>query len=141
VNKIAKNGRWLVRLELVELISAMMIYSEHYKLAWADSWGEHLDDPDWLRRAMGSTFARLTAADKELIRPAYEDWQWLDKTFDMKYLVCPQFNALCWLLDGSGKRVCRMDGAVTVLVGLKGQDRREAMQGLDVKRYEFCSWW
>jgi hypothetical protein len=126
---------------LVELVAAMMIFSEAYKLAWAASWMEHLDDPAWLHRAMGSTFARLTAADKDLIRPAYEDWLWYDKTFDMKYLVCPEYNALCWLLDGSGKRILCMDGAVTVLVGLKGQDKREALQTLDVKRYEFCSWW
>jgi hypothetical protein len=135
------SGRWLVRLGLVELVAAMVILSEEYKLDWAASWNDHLDDPDWLRRAMANTFMRLKPADKNLIRPLYEDWLWYDKTFDMKGLVVPEYNALCYLLDNNGKRVRRMDGPVTVLRGLKGQDKREALATLDTKCYEFCCWW
>ena len=134
-------GRWLQRLGLVELVASMMVYSEDYRMAWGQSWLEHLDDPAWLSRAMANTFARLTAEDKDKIRPLYDPWLWYEKNFDMKALVCPEYNALCYLLDGSGKRILGMDGAVTVLRGLKGQDKREALKTLDVKRYEFCCWW
>jgi hypothetical protein len=136
-----KGGRWLVRLGLAELVWGMAILSDEYKLEWAASWNDHLDDPDWLGRAMANTFVQLKPADKDLIRPLYDDWLWFEKTFDMTALVVPEFNALCYLLDKDGKRVCRMDGPVTVLRGLKGQDRREALETLDVKIYEFCCWW
>jgi hypothetical protein len=139
--KQAIGGRWLLRLGLAELVAAMVILSEEYKLEWATSWNDHLDDPDWLRRAMANTFMRLKSADKDLIRPLYEDWLWYEKTFDMKGLVVPEYNALCYLLDRDGKRVSRMDGPVTVLVGLKGQDKREALETLDRRRYEFFKWW
>ncbi len=135
------DGRWLMRLGLMELVAAMMILSEEYKLEWAASWNDHLDDPDWLRRAMANTFTWLKPHDKDIIRPLYEDWLWYEKTFDMKGLVVPEFNALCYLLDKGGKRVSRMDGPVTVLVGLKGQDREEALATLDTRCYEFKEWW
>jgi hypothetical protein len=138
---LTQPGRWLERLGLTELVAAMMVYSEDYKMAWGQSWMEHLNDPAWLSRAMANTFAQLTAADKDKIRPMVEDWQWYEKNFDMKYLMCPEYNALCYLLDGQGKRILGMDGAVTVLRGLKGQDKREAMQTLDRQRYEFKCWW
>jgi hypothetical protein len=134
-------GRWLHRLGLAELVWGMAILSDVYKLAWAASWDDHLDEPDWLRRAMANTFVQLKPADKDLIRPLYDDWLWYEKNLDMKALVVPEFNALCYLLDRDGKRVCRMDGPVTVLRGLKGQDRREALATLDTKCYEFCCWW
>jgi hypothetical protein len=134
-------GRWLERLGLVELVCGMMILSDQYKMEWTASWDEHLDDPDWLKRAMANTFVRLKPADKDNIKPLYEDWLWYEKTFDMKGLVVPEFNALCYLLDAGGKRVCRMDGPVTVLRGLKGQDRQEALATLDKKCYEFKEWW
>jgi hypothetical protein len=134
-------GRWLVRLGLMDLVCGMAILSDEYKLEWAASWDAHLDNPDWLGRAMANTFMQLKPVDKDLIRPLYEDWLWFEKNFDMKALVVPEFNALCYLLDGEGKRVRRMDGPVTVLRGLKGQDRREALETLDVKIYEFKEWW
>jgi hypothetical protein len=59
----------------------------------------------------------------------------------MKGLILPEYNALCYLLDKEGKRVFRMNGPVTVLVGLKGQDKREALETLNVKKYEFKEWW
>jgi hypothetical protein len=90
---------------------------------------------------MANTFMRLKPADKDLIRPLYDDWLWYEKNFDMKAMILPEFNALCYLFDGNGKRVSRMDGPVTVLRGLKGQDRREALETLDVKKYEFKEWW
>lgn len=100
-------GRWLTRLGLMDLVFGMAILSDEYKLDWAASWDDHLDDPDWLKRAMANTFMRLKPADKELVRPLYDDWLWYEKTFDMKALVVPEFNALCYLLDGEGKRVRR----------------------------------
>jgi hypothetical protein len=136
-----KRGRWLVQLGLMDLVCGMAILSDIYKLDWAKSWDTHLDDPDWLGRAMANTFMRLSLADKDLVRTRYEDWLWFEKTFDMQFLVVPEFNALCYLLDRDGKRVRRMDGPVTVLRGLKGQDRREALATLDKKCYEFCCWW
>jgi hypothetical protein len=138
------SGRWLVRLGLMDLVFGMTVLSEEYKMAWAASWDEHLDDPDWLKRAMANTFIQLKPADKDLVRPLYDDWLWYESRYigiDMQFLVVPEFNALCYLLDRDGKRVCRMDGPVTVLRGLKGQDRREALETLDVKRYEFKEWW
>jgi hypothetical protein len=137
----AGSGRWLVRLGLWELVCGMVILSEEYGLEWAASWNDHLDDPDWLGRAMANTFVQLKPADKDLVRPLYDDWLWFEKNFDMKGLVVPEYNALCYLLDKGGKRVSRMDRPVTVLVGLKGQDKREALETLDVKKYEFCRWW
>jgi hypothetical protein len=137
-------GRWLVRLGLMDLVCGMAILSDEYKMEWAAHWNDHLDKPDWLRRAMANTFLRLKPADKELIRPLYDDWLWFESRYigiDMKALVVPEFNALCYVLDGEGKRVRRMDGPVTVLRGLKGQDRREALETLNVKIYEFCCWW
>lgn len=133
--------RWLMRLGLWELVCAMMMLSEDYGMGWAASWIDHLDDADWLRRAMVNTFNQLGPEDKAMVRPLYEDWLWYDKTFDLKTLVRPEFNALCYLLDGHGKRVRRMDGPVTVLVGLRGMDRQEALGTLDGGRYEFCRWW
>jgi len=134
-------GRWLVRLELADLVWGMAILSDEYKMAWAASWGEHLDDPDWLKRAMANTFVQLKPDDKDRVRPLYEDWLWYEKNFDMKALVVPEYNALCYLLDGEGKRVSRMDGPVTVLRGLKGQDKWEAMATMDKRCYEFKEWW
>jgi hypothetical protein len=134
-------GRWLTRLGLMDLVCGMAILSDEYKLEWAASWNDHLDDPDWLRRAMANTFVQLKPADKDLIRPLYEDWLWFEKNFDMKALVMPEYNALCYLIDRDGKWVCRMDGPVTVLRGLKGRDRRGALKTLDVKIYEFKEWW
>ena len=59
----------------------------------------------------------------------------------MQALVEPEYNALCYLLDKDGKRVTRPDGPVTVLRGLKGQTKREALQTLDHRCYEFKQWW
>jgi len=114
-------GRWLVRLGLADLVFGMTVLSEEYKMDWAASWNDHMDDPDWLRRAMANTFVQLKPADKDLIRPLYDDWLWYEKNFDMKALIVPEYNALCYVLDGEGKRVRRMDGPVTVLRGLKGR--------------------
>lgn len=136
-----KSGRWLVRLGLEELVWGMAILSDVYKLEWATSWNDHLDDTAWLGRAMANTFKQLNPADKDLIGPKYEDWLWFEKNFDMQALITPEYNALCYLLDRDGKRFCRMDGPVTVLRGLKGQDKREALETLDKKCYEFCCWW
>ena len=30
----------------------MWLLSGEYELSWADSWGDHLDEPKWLDRAM-----------------------------------------------------------------------------------------
>jgi hypothetical protein len=90
---------------------------------------------------MADTFERLNPADKNLIRPGYEDWLWYEKTFDMTALVMPEYNVLCYLLYRNGKRVIRMNEPVTVLRGLKGQNRSEALKTLDTKRYEFKTWW
>jgi len=52
-----------------------------------------------------------------------------------------EFNALCYLLDKYGKQVCRMDGPVTVLRGLKGPNKQEALKTLDRRCYEFKERW
>jgi hypothetical protein len=60
---------------------------------------------------------------------------------DMQSLVEPEYNALFYLLDKDGKRVCNDKGKVTALRGLKGQDRQEALKTLDLRCYEFIDWW
>lgn len=59
----------------------------------------------------------------------------------MQALVEPEYNALCYLLDKDDKRIRRSDGPVTVLRGLKGQDKQQAMATLDTRCYEFKAWW
>jgi hypothetical protein len=90
---------------------------------------------------MAQTFEHIGPEDQDLIRPKYADWLWLEKNVDMQALVEPEYNALCYLLDKDGKRIRRPDGPVTVLRGLKGQDKREAMATLDTRCYEFKEWW
>jgi hypothetical protein len=70
-----------------------------------------------------------------------DGWLWFEKHVDMQALVTPEFNALCYLLDGRGKRICNAKGPVTVLRELKGQDKPQALQNLDRRFYEFKSWW
>jgi hypothetical protein len=140
-NTSVQTGRWLVRLGLWELICGMMILSQEYGLPWMASWQRHLDNPDWLGRAMAMTFMQLKPVDKDLIGTKYDDWLWFEKNVDMQALVEPEYNALCYLLDKDGKRIGRPDGPVTVLRGLKGQDKQEALQTLDRQRYEFKAWW
>lgn len=133
-------GRWLVRLGLWDLVVEMALLSMEYKLAWADRWAEHLDDPAWLRRAMANTWARLKDGDKERVRKGYEDWKWYETHLDMKYLVKPQFWALCYILDGEKKHILWDGQFVTCCRVLKGQTKDEALLKLDTNALEFIRW-
>jgi hypothetical protein len=132
---------WLVRNGLMELVCEMMELSVVYDFPWAASWENHLGNPDWLGKAMARTFERISPKDQDCIRPMYDDWLWFEKNIDMQALVTPEFNALCYLLDGKGKRIIRPEGPVTVLRGLKGQDKQQALATLDRRYYEFKAWW
>ncbi|MBE0534540.1 MAG: hypothetical protein IH624_02645 [Phycisphaerae bacterium] len=136
-----ERGRWLKRLGLWELVAAMVLWSEDHGLPWASSWYAHLDEPAWLRRAFVNTFVRLTNAEKELVRPYYDEWLRLEAHADIEACVRPAFNAECFLLDRDGRRVTWRGQAQTVLVGLRGQDRQEALLQLNTKAYEFWRWW
>ena len=73
---MTQQGWWLKRFGMDDLVGAMRLLSGEYELSWADSWPNHLDEPKWLDRAMVNTFGRLNDADKEIVRPLYEDWRW-----------------------------------------------------------------
>jgi hypothetical protein len=127
-------GRWLMRLGMWGLVVEMAALSAEYKMAWAESWQEHLDDPAWLKRAMVNTFVQLRGADKDQIRARYEDWQWYEKNFDMQYMANPEHWAHCYILDGKKQR------AATCNRILKGQTPDEALETLDRDSYEFIRW-
>ena len=131
---------WLGRFGLLNLVLAMEMLSGDYGLSWADSWGDHLDDPAWLDKAMKNTFGRLDDADQEIVRPLYEDWQWYFANLDLAAAVSLGFVAEVALLWGDGQRV-KVDGEVqTVLVSLAGASREDAKSSL-TSEYEFLRWW
>jgi hypothetical protein len=134
-------SQWLIRTGLMGLVDAMMRLSREYGFPWAASWPYHLGNPDWLSRAMAQTFMLLTPKDKDTVRAQYDDWLWYQNNLDMHKMANPEFNALCYLLDRKGNRVSNDKGEVTVLRGLKGQDKQEALKTLDLRCYEFIDWW
>lgn len=134
---LEQRGRWLKRVGLWDAVAEMAALSAEYKMAWAGSWQEHLDDPSWLKRAMVNTFAPLQEKDKDRVRTLYENWQWIEKNLDMSYLANPEYWAHCYILDGRGRRI---GPEMTCNRILKGQTPEEALEMLDRESYEFIRW-
>ena len=133
-------GNWLGRFGLLDLVMGMELLSGDYDLPWADQWRRNWDNPAWLDRAMVNTFGRLNDADKESVRPLYEDWQWYFLNLDLEAAVGLGYVAEVALLWGDGRRV-KVDGEVqTVLVSLGGASREDAKSSL-TSEYEFVRWW
>ena len=131
---------WLERLGVGNLILAMEMLSADYGMPWADQWQQNLDDPQWLDRAMKNTFGRLNDADKELVRPLYEDWCWYFANLDLEAAVKRGYAAEVALLWGDGRRVVDGGQVQTVLVSLDGASREDAKRSL-TSEYEFLRWW
>ena len=130
---------WLERLGVGNLILAMEMLSVDYELAWAEQWRRNLDDPKWLDKAMKHTFGRLNDADKEMVAPLYEDWQWYFENLDLEAAVSLGYVAEVALLWGDGRRVVDGGEVQTVLVSLDGASSEEAKRSL-TSEYEFLRW-
>jgi len=124
---------------MMDLVAAMEMLSGEYDLPWADQWRRNLDDPGWLDRAMLNTFGRLDDADKELVRPLYEDWLWYFANLDLGAAVGLGYVAEVALLWGGGQRVVDDGQVQTVLVSLGGASREDAKSSL-TSEYEFLRW-
>jgi len=141
--KLVHSGQkwcWLERLGVENLILAMQMLSADYDLPWADQWRRNWDDPKWLDKAMKHTFGRLNDADKELVRPLYEDWLWYFENLDLEAAVRLGYVAEVALLWGDGRRVVDGGQVQTVLVSLGGASRENAKSSL-TSEYEFLRWW
>jgi hypothetical protein len=134
------SGSWLRRFGMGNLVLAMEMLSGEYDLPWAGQWQQHLDDPKWLDRAMVNTFGRLNDADKEMVAPLYEDWQWYFSNLDLEAAVGLGYIAEAALLWGGGQRVLDGGQVQTVLVSLGGTSREDAKRSL-TSEYEFLRWW
>ena len=135
-----QHGNWLKRIGMMDLVAGMWLLSGEYELSWADSWPDHLDEPKWLDKAMVNTFGRLNDADKELVRPLYEDWLWFFANLDLAAAVALGYVAEVALLWGDGRRVVDGGQVQTVLVSLGGASREDAKSSL-TSEYEFLRWW
>lgn len=133
-------GLWLRRLGLWDLVIEMALLSMEYKLGWAGSWADHLDDPAWLRRAIAGTWDRLRDADRERVREGFEDWRWTETHLDLQYLAMPRSWALCYILNGKKERILWAGRFVTCCRVLEGRTRTEALGKLDKEIYEFVRW-
>ena len=136
---MVKKRQWLERLGVANLVAGMEILSGDYGLPWADQWQRNLDDPKWLDKAMKHTFGRLDDADKELVRPLYEDWLWYFENLDLAAAVSLGYVAEVVLLWGDGRRVVDGGQVQTVLVSLSGASREDARSSL-TSEYEFLRW-
>ena len=132
------NG-WLQRFGLLNLVLAMEMLSGDYGFAWADQWRRNWDDPKWLDKAMVNTFGRLSDADKEMVAPLYEDWQWYFANLDLEAAVSLGYVAEVAMLWGDGRRVVDDGRVQTVLVSLDGASREDAKGSL-TSEYEFLRW-
>jgi hypothetical protein len=133
------NGNWLRRIGMFDLVMMMDLLSGEYGFGWAEKWGDHLDDPKWLDRAMVNTFGRLRDADQELLRELYEDWCWYFANLDLEAAVKLGYVAEVALLDRDKRRVVDGGEVQTVLVSLDGASRGDAKRSL-TSEYEFIRW-
>jgi hypothetical protein len=124
---------------MMNLVLAMEMLSGDYGFDWADQWQRNLDNPKWLDRAMVNTFGRLNNADKEMVAPLYEDWQWYFANLDLEAAVELGFVAEVALLWGDRRRVIDDGRVQTVLVSLDGASREDAKGSL-ISEYEFLRW-
>ena len=137
---MTQHGKWLKRIGMMNLVLAMQMLSAEYELQWSGSWPDHLDEPKWLDRAMVNTFGRLNDADKKMVAPMYEDWQWYFSNLDLEAAVSLGYVALVALLWSDGRRVVDAGEVQTVLVALDGASREEAKRSL-TSEYEILRWW
>jgi hypothetical protein len=114
--------------------------SKSYGLPWCESWDDHLENMDWIRRAMWNTFDQLKESDKERIRYEYELFLDHDTFCDWRAMAFPTFDALCYILDRRGKRVESEGVLVTVVRELEGATTQDAIKKLDTRLYEFIEW-
>ena len=131
---------WLKRSMLWPMVFQFVEFSVDYCLPWCESWDDHLEDFNWVRRAMWNTFLRLGFGDKKRIQYEYELFLDHDTFCDWQALAFPSFDALCYILDRRGKRVESESVLVTVVRELEGVSKQVAIEKLDTRFYEFIEW-
>ena len=141
-----KSGRtdsgtgWLTKSTLWPMVFRFAEFSFDYGMDWAGKWADKIDDMGWVRRAMENTYRKLSDEDKEIIRDKYELFLAHDKFCDWQAMANPSFDALCYLIDGQGRRVESEGVLVTVVRELAGTTKEEALLQLNTDCYEFIEW-
>jgi hypothetical protein len=134
------NEPWLRRSGLWPMVCQFVELSKSYGLPWCESWDDHLENMDWIRRAMWNTFLRLGCNDKGSIRYEYELFLDHDTFCDWRAMAFPSFDALCFILDRRGRRVESEGVYQTVVRELEGATKQVAIGKLDTRFYEFIEW-
>ena len=134
------NGAWLTASGLWPLVLQFAELSFNYGMEWAERWADNVDDVGWVRRAMANTFQKLSDDDKESIRDEYELFLEHDRVCDWQAMANPCFDALCYVIDGQGRRVESEGVLVTVVRELAGETKEDALLQLNTECFEFIEW-
>ena len=135
--------RWLDGNPFLKgLISEMYRLAVKHNLDLAADWPGHWQDSsmDWHRQAMEVTWRQLDSQEKETVRQDYKLFEALDGFVDWYYLPERAYPAFVYILDKNGRRVISGGKPATVCFDLKGETRKDALETLDKRSFEFKRW-
>lgn len=135
-----RDSRWLERIGMLDLVLAMRMLSGDYGMSWAESWDAHLDEPDWLKRAMTNTFRLLKDTDRQVVRPLYEAWLWYAENFDLDAMMRQGLLLEVYLLDRNRQRISCDGQYKTIVLELQADSRQDALLQVNSDWYEFKCW-